>query len=183
MHYRPYSSFRLTPVGHLRVNSPFGQLELTASTQGLVAVLPMGRNLPDRWATVVPDMSRADRYAIAQHLARAREELAAYFRGHLTRFTTPVDISHGTDFQQQVWRQLQQLDYGESCSYQAIADAIGRPKAVRAVGTANGANQLAIVVPCHRVVGKNGKLTGYAYGLEMKQYLLDMEQKRSAAQK
>ena len=177
MHYRPYSNFRFTPVGHLRVDSPFGQLELTASTKGLVAVLPMGRNLPNRWATVVFDMSRADRYAIQQHLAEAREELAAYFHGNLTRFATPVDISHGTDFQQQVWRQLQQLDYGESCSYQAIADAIGRPKAVRAVGTANGANRLAIVVPCHRVVGKNGKLTGYAFGLEMKQYLLDMEQK------
>ena len=181
MHYRPYSSFRYTPVGHLRVDSPFGQLELTASTKGLVAVLPMGRNLPDRWATVVPDMSRADRNAIAQHLAQAKEELEAYFRGHLTRFTTPVDISHGTDFQQQVWRQLQQLDYGESCSYQAIAEAIGHPKAVRAVGTANGANQLAIVVPCHRVVGKNGKLTGYAFGLDMKLYLLNMEQQHNTA--
>ena len=120
MHYRPYSSFSFTPVGHLRVNSPFGQLELTASTKGLVAVLPMCRNLPDRWATVVPDMSSADRYAIAQHLTQAKEELTAYFRGFLTRFTTPVDISHGTDFQQQVWRQLQQLDYGESCSYRQL---------------------------------------------------------------
>lgn len=181
MHYRLYSNFRLTPVGHLRVNSPVGQLELTASTNGLVAVLPMCRNLANRWSTGVFDISCADQNSIQQHLMEAREELAAYFHGNLTRFNTTVDISHGTDFQQQVWRQLQQLDYGESCSYQAIAEAIGHPKAVRAVGTANGANQLAIVVPCHRVVGKNGKLTGYAFGLDMKLYLLNMEQQHNTA--
>ena len=181
MHYRPFSSFRRTPVGHLRLDSPVGQLELTASTDGLVAVLPVGKNFANRWSTGSFDLGCADQNAIRHHLNEAKAELAAYFRGNLTRFSTTVDISHGTDFQQQVWRQLQQLDYGERCTYQAIAETIGRPKAVRAVGTANGANPLAIIVPCHRVVGKNGKLTGYAFGLDMKRYLLNMEQQHITA--
>ncbi len=178
--YRAFSSHRLKTVGHLLVNCPFGQLELTASPDGLVAVLPLWQTLPDRWASNSPETSCTQFEAIKQHLSNAKAELAAYFRGELTQFTTPVDL-FGTDFQKQVWRQLQQIGYGQSCSYQAIADSVGRPKAVRAVGTANGANPLAIVVPCHRVIGKNGKLTGYAFGLEMKQYLLDMEQKHNAA--
>lgn len=179
--YRAFSSIGLKTLGHLRVNCPFGQLELTASPDGLVAVLPLWRNLPDRWASLLPETNRAQIKSIKRHLTSAKAELAAYFRGELTQFATPLDLI-GTDFQKLVWCQLQQIGYGESCSYQAIANAIDRPKAVRAVGSANGANPLVIVVPCHRVVGKNGKLTGYAYGLEMKQYLLDMEQKHNATQ-
>ncbi len=81
----------------------------------------------------------------------------------------------GTEFQAQVWQALTELSYGHTCSYGDIAEKIKRPKAVRAVGAANGANPIAIIVPCHRVIGKNGKLTGYAYGLNMKQQLLSLE--------
>nr|WP_305881892.1 methylated-DNA--[protein]-cysteine S-methyltransferase [Endozoicomonas sp. SCSIO W0465] len=121
------------------------------------------------------DMTATVRKAIDSHLKQSKKELEAYFRGELTRFTVALDL-RGTDFQQQVWRALQQIGYGQRCSYQDIASSIHRPKAVRAVGAANGANPVAIIVPCHRVIGKNGKLTGYAHGVEMKQYLLDLEQ-------
>ena len=173
---RAFSNHKGKTVGHLQVSSPLGQLELTASTTGLVAVVPMWSNRATRWVSRDSDTNHGDIQAIKHHLTNAKAELIAYFRGELTHFNTTIDLFIGTRFQHQVWRQLQQIGYGERCSYQAIADAIGRPKAVRAVGSANGANPLAIILPCHRVVGKNGQLTGYAFGLEMKQYLLDLEQ-------
>jgi O-6-methylguanine DNA methyltransferase len=102
------------------------------------------------------------------------EQLEAYFEGRLTTFSVPLNPS-GTAFQQQVWRQLQTIPYGHTISYGDIADGIGKPTASRAVGMANGKNPLTIIVPCHRVIGSNGKLTGYAGGLTRKQFLLALE--------
>jgi O-6-methylguanine DNA methyltransferase len=102
------------------------------------------------------------------------EQLEAYFDGHLTTFSVPLNPS-GTAFQQQVWGQLQAIPYGQTVSYGAIANGIGKPTASRAVGMANGKNPLTIIVPCHRVIGSNGKLTGYAGGLTRKQFLLALE--------
>lgn len=110
------------------------------------------------------------------HLDQLRAELAAYFAGQLQRFTVPLRYP-GTPFQQQVWTQLQHIPYGETWSYAALAEAIGNPGAVRAVGTANGQNRLAILIPCHRVVNKDGRLGGYGGGLWRKQALLDLEQR------
>lgn len=107
----------------------------------------------------------------------AVEQLCAYFAGELMEFDLPL-APCGTDFQQQVWLALRKIPFGETVSYQAIADAIGKPKAVRAVGAANGKNPLPIVVPCHRVIGSNGTLTGFAGGLGRKQWLLQHEQRR-----
>ncbi|WP_390960950.1 methylated-DNA--[protein]-cysteine S-methyltransferase [Photobacterium sanguinicancri] len=101
-------------------------------------------------------------------------QLDAYFSGSLTRFTVPL-APQGTEFQKQVWTALRSVPYGETCSYKAIAEAISNPKAVRAVGAANGKNPIAIIVPCHRVIGADGKLTGYAGGVEMKAFLLKLE--------
>ncbi|MGS0682300.1 methylated-DNA--[protein]-cysteine S-methyltransferase [Shewanella sp. 125m-7] len=109
-----------------------------------------------------------------EHLIQAQSELNAYFSEGLLKFTVAL-APQGTTFQQQVWQALSELDYGQSCSYAEIANRINRPKAVRAVGTANGANPIAIIVPCHRVIGKNGTLTGYAYGIELKKKLLKLE--------
>lgn len=102
------------------------------------------------------------------------QELNEYFSGLRQEFSGPVDL-HGTPFQVAVWRALLGIPYGETRSYQDIARAIGRPKAVRAVGMANGANPVPIVVPCHRVIGKNGSLTGYSGGLDIKTQLLQQE--------
>jgi len=108
----------------------------------------------------------------------ARKQLQAYFDGKLWRFDLPLDLD-GTPFQVRVWRALLEIPYGKTWSYRELAAHIGTPKAVRAVGAANGANPVAIVVPCHRVIGANGKLTGYGGGLPVKQMLLELEAKHA----
>jgi methylated-DNA-[protein]-cysteine S-methyltransferase len=104
----------------------------------------------------------------------ATRQLRAYLEGRLYRFDLPLDL-RGTEFQLRVWMALVEVPYGETRSYLAVAEAIGAPKAMRAVGAANGANPVAIVVPCHRVVGSGGKLTGYGGGLTLKRKLLELE--------
>jgi methylated-DNA-[protein]-cysteine S-methyltransferase len=114
--------------------------------------------------------SRA-RSSLVRDLAR---QLDRYWTGHLRRFDVPLRLT-GTPFQLDVWGALRHLPYGETTSYAALARAIGRPSAVRAVGRANGANPVAILVPCHRVIGSDGSLTGYAGGIERKRSLLQLE--------
>jgi AraC family transcriptional regulator of adaptative response/methylated-DNA-[protein]-cysteine methyltransferase len=109
------------------------------------------------------------------HLETLQRELAAYFAGKLREFTVPLTYP-GTPFQQRVWQNLLEVPYGETRSYQDLAAAIGDPAAVRAVGRANGMNRIAILIPCHRIVNKNGDLGGYGGGLRRKQYLLNLEQ-------
>ena len=104
----------------------------------------------------------------------AIEQLNRYFSGETIQFSVPI-AAKGTPFQQSVWQALTTIPYGETWSYAQLADAIGNPKAVRAVGLANGKNPVSVIVPCHRVIGKNGKLTGYAGGVERKQRLLVIE--------
>jgi methylated-DNA-[protein]-cysteine S-methyltransferase len=107
-------------------------------------------------------------------LSEAVRQLRGYFDGTLRRFTLPLDLQ-GTPFQLRVWRELETIPFGEFRTYADIAHAIGSPKAVRAVGAANGANPVAIVVPCHRVIGSSGKLVGYGGGLPLKKRLLELE--------
>jgi O-6-methylguanine DNA methyltransferase len=107
-------------------------------------------------------------------LLEAVRQLRAYFAGALREFTLPLDPC-GTEFQKRVWRQLETIPYGEIRSYSQVAEAIGAAKAVRAVGAANGANPIPIVVPCHRVIGASGKLVGYGGGLPLKKRLLELE--------
>ncbi|MGG3556923.1 methylated-DNA--[protein]-cysteine S-methyltransferase [Peribacillus frigoritolerans] len=102
------------------------------------------------------------------------KELQEYFEGTRQDFSLPTDVK-GTPFQQEIWAALNQIPYGKTCSYSDIAQIIQRPSAVRAVGTAIGANPILITVPCHRVIGKNGNITGYRGGTEMKRYLLQLE--------
>ena len=108
-------------------------------------------------------------------LKEAAGQLAAYFAGRLSRFDLPLS-PQGTGFQRKVWSALQRVPYGQTASYGQIARQIGQPGAGRAVGAANGRNPVAIVVPCHRIIGANGTLTGYAGGLERKAWLLKLEQ-------
>jgi methylated-DNA-[protein]-cysteine S-methyltransferase len=103
-----------------------------------------------------------------------KQQLTAYFAGGLTEFDLPLQMP-GTAFQQQVWSALKTIDYGTTISYGELAQQIGQPKASRAVGLANGRNPVSIIVPCHRVIGANGKLTGYGGGVERKQWLLNHE--------
>lgn len=105
------------------------------------------------------------------------EQLAAYFAGDRTEFDLDLELA-GTEFQRRVWTALQSIPYGETCSYGDIARQIGAPNAFRAVGSANGHNPIGIIVPCHRVVGSNGSLTGYGGGLDRKRALLELEKSR-----
>lgn len=109
-------------------------------------------------------------------LERGEKELLEYFRGERTRFDLPLEYQ-GTDFQVKVWKALEKIPYGETRTYQDIAEAVGSPKAFRAVGNANNKNPISILIPCHRVIGKSGKLVGYGGGLDWKEYLLGIEKK------
>lgn len=148
------------------MQSVLGEIAIAESSKGIVRIaLPtqMGlRPFPEEW-------QRDDNIAAA-----AKEQLAEYFAGKRQCFDLALDL-RGTEFQQAVWGALQQLEFGQLCSYGDIARQIERPKAVRAVGAANGRNPVPIVVPCHRVIGANGKLTGYFGGEEIKAKLLKLE--------
>ncbi len=109
---------------------------------------------------------------------KVRAQLTSYFNGNLSRFELQLSPL-GTTFQCRVWDALTEIPYGETCSYRDVAERIGAPKAVRAVGAANGRNPIPIVIPCHRVIGSNGKLTGYAGGLKIKEKLLSLESKQA----
>jgi methylated-DNA-[protein]-cysteine S-methyltransferase len=122
-----------------------------------------------------PDGQRNDGNPL---LTEAARQLRAYFAGALREFELPLDIE-GTDFQKRVWGEVAAIPYGETRSYLQIAQALGSPRAVRAVGAANGANPVPIVVPCHRVIGAKGKLVGYGGGLAMKRRLLELEGARA----
>lgn len=148
--------------------SPVGELTLVASDQGLAAVL---------WQDDDPDRVRLEaREERPDHpvLREAERQLGEYFAGERQAFELPLHF-HGTDFQKRVWAQLLLIPFGETRSYGEIARALGQPSASRAVGAANGKNPISIVAPCHRVIGTNGALTGFAGGLAAKQKLLALE--------
>lgn len=121
-----------------------------------------------------PNQSSGDTRSTDTRARLLAEELDAYLRGDLTEFSVSVDLQ-GTAFQLSVWNALREIPYGEVRSYQAVAEAIGRPSAVRAVGAANGANPVPVIVPCHRVIGSNGRLVGFGAGVEWKLRLLGTE--------
>jgi methylated-DNA-[protein]-cysteine S-methyltransferase len=146
--------------------SPIGKLMLCASGNGLSGV-HMDNHPPSR----EPSWRRDD-----ECLADARRQLDEYFAGSRTVFDLELDLAGGTSFQQRVWAALLSIPYGESVSYAEIARRIGQPTATRAVGLANGRNPVCIIVPCHRVIGANGSLTGYGGGLDRKRLLLAHEQ-------
>lgn len=150
------------------IDSPVGTLKLVASDKGLVAILWPGDD-PRRVPLGAMTEDRDD--AI---LTRAATQLAEYFAGKRRAFDLPLDF-RGTDFQRSVWAALLTIPAGQTRSYGEIARQVGRPTAFRAVGAANGRNPISIVAPCHRVIGSNGTLTGFAGGLEAKKLLLELE--------
>jgi methylated-DNA-[protein]-cysteine S-methyltransferase len=148
--------------------SPVGTLTLVAGASGLAAIL-WEKDRPGR--VKLGAMEERPDHPV---LVETEAQLHAYFAGTRTQFDLPLEMK-GTDFQKQVWAQLLAIPFGETRTYGEIARAIGSPNAVRAVGGANGRNPLSIVAPCHRVIGGNGTLTGFAGGLEAKRYLLAHE--------
>lgn len=154
--------------------SPVGTLTLVASDRGLAAIL--WENDPAGRVPLTLDVEDAAHPLLVEVEARLRE----YFAGRRSTFDVPLDPA-GTEFQCDVWRALRTIPFGETRSYAEIARQIGRPKAVRAVGAANGKNPISIITPCHRVIGSNGALTGFAGGLDVKARLLALEQRQQVA--
>lgn len=153
--------------------SPVGELKLVASDRGLTAILWENED-PKRVRLLNPQLD-------PQHpvLLETEKQLNEYFAGKRQRFTLTLDFK-GTEFQKKVWQALVAIPFGETRSYSEIAREIGHPTAVRAVGAANGRNPISIIAPCHRVIGANGKLTGFAGGLEVKAFLLNIEASQPA---
>lgn len=155
------------------MDSPVGKLKLVASDKGLVAIL---------WENDTPRRVRlSELVEDKQHpvLCETERQLGEYFEGRRKSFSLKLDM-RGTLFQNEVWEALLAIPFGETRSYGQLAKQLGNPKATRAVGAANGRNPISIVVPCHRVIGSSGKLTGFAGGLDTKAYLLELETKDSS---
>ncbi|MEP1447337.1 MAG: methylated-DNA--[protein]-cysteine S-methyltransferase [Paraglaciecola sp.] len=154
----------MTEISHFieYLDSEFGTLQICADHKGLTSI------------SFVKSNAKTTNYN--KFTKQAVTQLQEYFAGTRTLFDLSLNPK-GTKFQHQVWQQLRSIEYGQTCSYADIAKGINNPKAVRAVGAANGRNPLTIVVPCHRVIGSNGKLTGYAWGTPIKAGLLALEQK------
>jgi methylated-DNA-[protein]-cysteine S-methyltransferase len=148
------------------VPSPIGELLLVGDGAALHGLYMQEGERP---SAVDPSWRRDD-----EAFADVRAQLAEYFDGRRTRFDLPL-VLEGTPFQRRVWRELLEVPYGETTSYGELARRIGRPDASRAVGLANGRNPIAVIVPCHRVIGSSGALTGYGGGIERKRLLLDLE--------
>ncbi len=156
----------MTPEGesrqHAYYRSPIGTVEITGSDAGISAV---------RYIDGDPPVASS---AIPETLAACVAQLDEYFHGKRTEFSLRL-LPDGTDFELRVWKELMKLPFGTTCSYLDIANALGNPRAVRAVGGANGRNDISIIIPCHRVIGSNGALTGYAGEIWRKQWLLHHE--------
>lgn len=152
------------------VESPIGELLLLGDEQALHGLYMQDGRRPTR---IAPSWEPS-----AEPFAAVRGQLGEYFDGRRTTFDVPL-VMDGSPFERRVWHALQEIPYGETVSYGEIAQRVGQPSAARAVGLANGRNPIAVIVPCHRVIGANGTLTGYGGGLERKRLLLELENGQS----
>lgn len=150
--------------------SPIGRLGLVANEKGLCAVV---------WERDLPELSKSyKKSSRSELLTETKKQLREYFKGQRKDFELPLVI-YGTEFQKKAWKQLQKIPYGKTRSYQEQAKRLGDAKKCRAVGTANGRNPISIIVPCHRVIAKSGSLSGFGGGVEKKEFLLNLEAKKS----
>ncbi|OCT16040.1 hypothetical protein A8709_10515 [Paenibacillus pectinilyticus] len=170
-------------LSYTEIHTPIGPLVLVASPQGLCKVefgtFEENRERREQWAR-----RWYGEYELSENtdeqLTSIAQQLTQYFTGERKSFEGVMDLQ-GTDFQKRVWQALQTIPYGETASYKHIAEAIGSPKAVRAVGGANNQNPIPVIIPCHRIIGASGDLVGYGGGLPTKVHLLDLEQNKANA--
>ncbi|MBK7106570.1 MAG: methylated-DNA--[protein]-cysteine S-methyltransferase [Ignavibacteriae bacterium] len=152
------------------IKSPIGQIKLSAEENFITSIL------------FVFDDTEMEAENVNPVLTQCKKELAEYFIGKRNEFTIPIK-QEGTEFQQKVWNELLKIPYAKTVSYNFIAESLGDKKSIRAVGVTNGKNQISIIVPCHRVIGSDGSLTGYAGGLWRKKWLLNHEKEFSGEEK
>ena len=143
------------------ITTPLGMAHITGDAQGIQTIS-------------VLDEKRAETYQIPEHLKEAAKQLHEYFQGHRKEFSLKLNPA-GTSFQKNVWKELNKIPFGKTMSYMELSKQLGDVKAIRAVAAANGKNPIWIIIPCHRVIGSDGSLTGYAGGLHRKKWLLDHE--------
>ncbi len=153
------------------MDSPVGNLIIITSEKGLHAILWQGYRESTQIESVLAKLPKRSNTEI---LLNTKQQLKEYFKGQRKKFELPL-VMQGTEFQIQCWKVLQKIPYGKTFSYAKQAEMIGDKKKARAVGMANGVNPISIVVPCHRVIGSNGKLVGFGGGLSHKEYLLNLE--------
>jgi methylated-DNA-[protein]-cysteine S-methyltransferase len=149
-----------------RLNSPVGELVLTSDGEAITGLFMEKQKDEPK---LISDWRRDD-----QLFREAARQLRAYFAGELTAFELPLATA-GTEFQERVWAELRKIPYGSTINYAELARRIGKPKAWRAAGAANGSNPISIIIPCHRVIASDSKLTGYGGGIERKRFLLELE--------
>jgi AraC family transcriptional regulator, regulatory protein of adaptative response / methylated-DNA-[protein]-cysteine methyltransferase len=163
----------------VKIESPLGELLAGATDEGICLLeFNGGKRAITETEDLVRLLDQPQEEGMNEHLAILINELDQYFKGSLRKFTVPL-VTPGTDFQKTVWQQLLEIPYGTTRSYQDQANALNKPESIRAVANANGMNRISIVIPCHRVIGSNGSLTGYGGGLKRKQWLLDHEKRYS----
>ena len=158
--------------------TPIGEIDVVADAEGRLRVLEF-HDQPERLAQALRLHHRGQAVETGAAPSAVRDGLAAYFAGELEALRTVPWTIGGTDFQHRMWRALVEIPPGETTTYAGLAQRLGRPSAMRAVGAANGANPIAVVVPCHRVIGTGGSLTGYGGGVERKRWLLEHEGARA----
>ena len=170
-----YSLMNKNTLNITHFDSPVGPMVACATNLGICLVDYMDRDiLENEFEFLEKEFDTKILSGSNKHLATLQKELKEYFIGNRSSFSVPLHAS-GTDFQMSVWNALQSIPYGNTRSYKQQAESIGNVKAVRAVASTNGKNRINILIPCHRVIGSNGKLVGYGGGLERKQWLLDLE--------
>lgn len=166
----------LKTIYHTTLITPIGQLLVTSSDRGLVRVILPNENRLDPISDRQKHFPNAILLESKERNREVINQLLEYFNGTRKVFSLPIDL-RGTDFQKSVWEAVRKVPYGQTRSYGDIAKAIGNPRASRAVGAANGANPISIVIPCHRIIGSDGSMTGFGGGIPLKQKLLDLEKK------
>lgn len=163
----------LSPDAHYdEMNSPVGKLTIITSSKGLHAILWDTDRKNPKYEKIIISLIKSK---TNKTITETKKQLSEYFKGKRKTFDLPL-VMHGTDFQIKAWQQLLKIPYAKTISYGAQAEKIGNKNKARAVGMANGLNPISIVIPCHRVVGSNGDLTGFGGGLDKKAYLLKLEQ-------
>ena len=163
-----------------RMTTPLGPMFICATEKGVCLLEFIDREILEKEFKDLQRLLNAQIIAGEnKHILQAKKEIAEYFAGQRKIFDVPLETP-GTDFQNSLWNALKEIPYGETIAYQQLAEKINNPKAVRAVGAANGQNRISIIVPCHRVIGKNGKLRGFGGGIERKRWLLEHEEQHNS---
>lgn len=165
-------------IFYTHLDTPVGLLLVASSNQGLIRIILPGEGRKYLFSRLRKEYSKETLVENGEKNQEAVEQLKEYFNGSRESFSLRLDI-RGTEFQKSVWKAVVQVPYGQTCSYGEIARRIGKPRACRAVGLANKTNSLPIVIPCHRIIGSDGSMTGYGGGIPLKEKLLKLEQNSS----